>query len=87
MFWCSAFLDLLANLPVNSLNEWDVTKLGWFKSRSVNEDHIDATGEQIIRQAFRVVVDDCSLNKFKYQVFLKNTDWVDRDYVRFCLVF
>ena len=81
---------LLGNLPVNTLDEWDVAKLGryfrntgmlwfeqamlimlflgWFKSRSPTEDHIDATGQQIIRQAFKVEVEDCGLNQFKYQV-------------------
>ena len=45
--------------------------LGWFKSRSPTEDHIDATGQQIIRQAFKVEVEDCGSNQFKYQVSRK----------------
>ena len=59
---------LLGNLPVNALDEWDVSKLGWFKSRSPTEDHIDSTGQQIISQAFKVEVEDCAQNNFKYQV-------------------
>ncbi len=59
---------LLGNVPVNALNEWDVAKLGWFKSRSHTEDHIDSTGQQIIRQAFKVQVEDCVSNNFQYQV-------------------
>ena len=59
---------LLGNLPINALNEWDVTKLGWFKSRSQSENHIDAAGQQIIRQSFKVEVEDCGTNSFKYQV-------------------
>ena len=59
---------LLGNVPVNSLDEWDVSKLGWFKSRSPTENHIDAAGQQIIRQAFKVDVNNCAENSFKYQV-------------------
>ena len=59
---------LLGNLPINALNEWDVTKLGWFKSRSPSENHIDTAGQQIIRQSFKVEVEDCGANSFKYQV-------------------
>jgi len=51
------------------LNEWDVTKLGWLKSRSPTENHIDSAGQQIIRQSFKVEVEDCSANNFKYQFF------------------
>lgn len=61
---------LLGNLPINGLDEWDVAKLGWFKSRSISEDHIDATGQQIIRQAFKAQVEDCGQNSIKYQVAL-----------------
>jgi hypothetical protein len=46
---------LLGNLPVNGLDEWDVAKLGWFKSRSATEDHIDSTGQQIIRQVVLII--------------------------------
>ena len=59
---------LLGNLPINALNEWDVTKLGWLKSRSPSENHIDSAGQQIIRQSFKVEVEDCGANSFKYQV-------------------
>ena len=59
---------LLGNVPINGLDEWDVAKLGWFKSRSLSEDHIDATGQQIIRQAFKAQVEDCGQNSIKYQV-------------------
>ena len=59
---------LLGNLPINGLDEWDVSKLGWFKSRSPTENHMDSTGEQIIRQAFKVQVENCALNSYKYQV-------------------
>lgn len=51
------------------MNEWDVTKLGWFKSRSPTEDHIDSTGQQIIRQAFKIQVENCADNNYKYQFF------------------
>ena len=59
---------LLGNLPINGLDEWDVSKLGWFKSRSPTENHMDSTGQQIIRQAFKVQVENCALNSYKYQV-------------------
>ena len=59
---------LLGNLPINGLDEWDVSKLGWFKSRSPIENHMDATGEQIVRSAFKVDVENCALNSYKYQV-------------------
>ena len=64
---------LLSNLPINGLDEWDVSKLGWFKSRSPLENHMDATGEQIIRSAFKVNVENCALNSYKYQVYLVNS--------------
>eukprot|EP00093_Oithona_nana_P014457 14457.XXX_467503_458791_1 [CDS] Oithona nana genome sequencing. len=60
---------LLGNLPINGLDEWDVSKLGWFKSRSPTENHMDSTGQQIIRQAFKVQVENCALNSYKYQFF------------------
>lgn len=50
------------------MNEWDITKLGWFKSRSPTEDHIDST-QQIIRQAFKVQAENCADNNYKYQFF------------------
>ena len=52
---------LLGNLPINGLDEWDVSKLGWFKSRSPTENHMDSTGQQIIRQAFKVQVENVVL--------------------------
>ena len=47
---------LLGNLPINGLDEWDVSKLGWFKSRSPTENHMDSTGEQIIQRFLQWIV-------------------------------
>ena len=56
---------LQGNTPINRLNEWDVTKLGWFKSRR-HRDHID-TGHQI-RAAFSHHVRSCAANQVDAQV-------------------
>jgi len=57
--------SLFGNVPVNALDEWDVNKLGWFKSRRAR-DHID-TGAQI-RRAFTVNVENCRKNSYSAEV-------------------
>ena len=70
----SGRLFLLSILPINGLDEWDVSKLGWFKSRSPTENHMDSTGQQIIRQAFKVQVENVVLVSNELgTVFLRRT--------------
>lgn len=56
-----SYLKNAGNLPLNGLDEWDIHKLGWFKSRKFR-DHIDPTGHQI-RQAFGAQVSNCQKNR------------------------
>ena len=65
---------LLGNLPINGLDEWDVSKLSWCKSRSPTENHMDSTGQQIIRQSFKVQVENVVLVSNELgTVFLRRT--------------
>ncbi len=57
---------LYGNVPVNGLDEWDISKLGWFKSRR-NRDHIDG-GRHRIRDAFSATVTDCRSNQYHGEV-------------------
>ena len=45
--------EVRTNLEVNALDEWDVTKLGWYKIRESGRREFDA---QQVRQAFDVNV-------------------------------
>ncbi|QQP32398.1 Uncharacterized protein FKW44_024698, partial [Caligus rogercresseyi] len=55
--------DLYGGIPINRLDEWDIHKLGWFKSKR-DKDHIEATGHQL-RQAFGVEMISCLDNTYR----------------------
>ena len=60
--------DLFGNVPINGLNEWNVQKLGWFKSRR-SRDHIQTSGQNLVRNAFQAKVRNCRDNLYDTEVW------------------
>ncbi|TRY75096.1 hypothetical protein TCAL_00601 [Tigriopus californicus] len=56
--------DLFGNVPVNGLNEWNVQKLGWFKSQHRRMDLFESRSRH---QPHLVspIIEDCASNTFK----------------------
>ena len=64
--------ELMGGVPVNGLDEWDVAKLGWFKSRrggggGGGGDHAQGARQQV-RNDFSARVRDCSKNDYVAEV-------------------
>ncbi|XP_040568877.1 cell fusion protein aff-1 [Lepeophtheirus salmonis] len=55
--------DLFGSIPINRLDEWNIYKLGWFKSKR-DKDHIESTGHQL-RRAFDVEMLNCMDNSYR----------------------
>lgn len=63
--------DLFGNVPVNGLNEWNVQKLGWFKSQHLEIDLFEGrNGQQA--QLVSPIIEDCASNTFKATVSQRN---------------
>lgn len=61
--------DLMGNVPINDLNEWDLHKLGWFKSKKTRN-HISPQSQ--VKRAFAANVKNCKENSYTSEVFNVN---------------
>ena len=59
--------ELLGNVPVNELNEWNVNKLGWIKSYDAAAGKL-LPDENVLKNAFSLKVLNCQRNEYSAEL-------------------